>query len=296
MPDYSKDKRLYCFFAKLDTQTNNRSTLYEMSSTKCILFVLMVLTFRQGWAQPQSQPFSLGIKGGPNVTLAAYEDRDLQKQFSPLPMPGYFVGGFIKFPLKNDYAFTSEFAYTRKGRVTRFNENWTNRANYHFADMSMALRRSFQVKLGKNIPAHYFFSVGPNVSYWLKGAGKVSVNPGGSSKYEVVFNGTPDANFFKNYYNDVNRWLFGIDLGVGGDAPILKNQRVYAEARFTWGHTYMGRKNSSSYMEILGFEDNLRANFQTFSFILTYALDFDLRNRKKGKSTKDKEVKRGRRR
>ncbi|MFZ5970444.1 MAG: porin family protein [Bacteroidota bacterium] len=267
-----------------------------MHLTKGILSLVLATAFLHVLAQPQSQPFSLGIKAGPNVTLAAYEDRDLQKQFSPLPIPGYFVGGFIKFPLKNEYAFTSEFAYTRKGRITRFNEDWTNRANYHFADISMALRKSFRVKLGKNIPAHYFFSVGPNISYWLKGAGKVSVNPGGSSKYEVVFNGVPDANFFRNYYNEVNRWLFGIDLGIGGDAPILKNQRVYAEARFTWGHTYMGRKNSSSYMEILGFEDNLRANFQTLSFVLTYALDFDLRNRKKGKSTKDKEIKRGRRR
>lgn len=246
-------------------------------------------------AQPLSQAFSVGVKAGPNVTIVTYENRDLQKHFDPGFVTGYFAGGFIKFPLKKEYSFTSEFAYTKKGRKTHFNGNWQNKANYHFIDASMGLRRSFKVNLGKNIPAHYFFSVGPNIEYWLKGAGKVSVNPGGEAKYEVVFNGTPDANFKRNYYNDVNRWLFGIDLGIGGDAPLLKNQRIYAELRFTWGHTYMGRSNSSSYMEILNFEDNIRASFKTLSFVLTYALDLDLRNAKKGKSTKDKEVKRKRR-
>ena len=269
-----------------------------MRLTKILTLNLTLLFFvtTRVCAQNLSQPFSIGVKAGPNVTLVTYEDRDLQKYFSPAPVPGYFVGGFIKFPLKKDYAFTAEFAYTKKGRKTNFNNNWTNKANYHFVDASMALRRSFQVRLGKNIPAHYFFSVGPNIEYWLSGAGKVSVNPGGESKYEVVFNGTPDANFFRNYYNNVNRWLFGIDLGIGGDAPLMRHQRIFAEVRFTWGHTYMGRNGSSSYMEILNFEDNIRASFKTLSVVLTYALDLDLRNAKKGKSTKDKEVKRGRRR
>jgi hypothetical protein len=262
----------------------------------CLITSLLVLshglTLR---AQNLSQPFSVGVKAGPNLTIATYEDRDLQKKYKPTPVTGFFVGGFIKFPLKKDYSFASEFAYKVAGRKTHFNENWVNRATYQFIDLSMALRRSFQINLGKNIPAHYFFSVGPNIDYWLKGDGRVSVNPGGSSKYDVIFNKPPDANFFRNYYNDVNRWLFGIDLGIGGDAPLLRHQRIFAEVRFTWGHTYMGRKTSSSYMEIVGFDDNLRASFKTLSFVLTYALDLDLHDTKKGKSTKDKEVKRKRR-
>jgi Outer membrane protein beta-barrel domain len=267
-----------------------------MRLTKILSPLLLLLSFSiASYAQPQSQPFSIGVKAGPNATIVTYQDRDLQKHFDPGIVLGYFAGGFIKFPLKNEYSFASEFAYTKKGRKTNFNSNWQNKANYHFIDLSMALRRSFKIQLSKNIPAHYFFSVGPNIEYWLKGAGKVSVNPGGEAKYEVVFNGVPDANFRRNYYNDVNRWLFGIDLGIGGDAPLLKNQRIYAELRFTWGHTYMGKSNSSSYMEILNFEDNIRASFKTLSFVMTYALDFDLRNAKKGKSTKDKEIKRKKR-
>src|SRR6267154_1557351 len=81
-----------------------------------------------------------------------------------------------------------------------------------------------------------------------------------------------------------------LDIGVGIDANITKTQRLHTELRFTYGHTYLGAKNSSSHIEILGFEDNLQANLKTLSLTVSYMFDFDLKKSKMGKSTKDREI------
>ena len=80
-----------------------------------------------------------------------------------------------------------------------------------------------------------------------------------------------------------------IDFGICFSAPIKQTQKIFTELRFTPGHTFFGEKNSAS-NRTLGFEDNLRANEKVISLSVAYVFDFDLREGKKGKSTRDKEV------
>jgi hypothetical protein len=241
-----------------------------------------------------AQNFSLGIKAGVNSTWANFPDSDVRAQFSSGVKLGYTVGGVIEFPLKKRYSFTTEFAYAQKGRKVKFNDDtWQNNATYHFMDFSMALRRSYDVHIKKDVQSRLFFNIGPNIEYWMDGKGTVSTDAV-SSPYTVVFNKQPDANFNFNYVNNVNRWLFGLDVGVGVDANITKTQRLHTELRFTYGHTYLGAKNSSSHVEILGFEDSLQANLKTLSLTVSYMFDFDLKKSKMGRSTKDREIKKKR--
>jgi hypothetical protein len=245
-------------------------------------------------AQPTLPQFSVGICGGPNISYSMYGDRDVQKHYSPGVVVGYNVGAFVKFPLKDRYSFITEFGYGQKGRKTNFNDNWNNKTVFHMLDANMALRKSFRLKFKNKLPMNLYVGAGPSIDYILNAHGRLKVTPGGTSKYDVVFNGTPDSDFRHNYYNDANRWLFGLDLRAGGDAPLLGKQRIYLEVRFTWGQTYIGKKNSSSYMEIIGFEDDLRFNMKTLHLVAYYALDFDMKKSKMGRSTKDKDVKRRR--
>lgn len=239
------------------------------------------------------QNFSLGLKAGPSLTWTDF-NRDVSGDFGTQPKLGYTVGGIISFPLKNRFSFVSEFAYTLKGRRVTFNEGtWENNATYRFFDMSMALRKSYNLKLRKDVYTRWFFNIGPNIEYWLGGQGTVSTDVA-DSKYTVVFDKQPDANFHNNYINDANRWLFGIDVGIGADATISKVQRVNLELRFTYGHTYLGKKNSSSSLEILGFQDTLLANLKTLTLTASYYFDFDLKKSKMGRSNKDKQIKRKR--
>jgi hypothetical protein len=45
-------------------------------------------------------------------------------------------------------------------------------------------------------------------------------------------------------------------------------------------------------LPVLGFDDALRMNLKTLSVTLSYVLNEDIKERKKGKSTKDREIKR----
>ena len=235
----------------------------------------------------RAQKFSLGVKGGISVTSAYFPDKDIRRQFGSSPKLGYTAGGLIGFPLKKDFSFLTEVAYTQKGRRVMINESaWENNATYRFIDFSMGLRKSYVTGIIKNVKSHWFFNVGPNIEYWISGKGKI-ITGGPGASYTVVFDKAPDSNFNNNYLNGVNRWLFGLDLGAGFDAPITKQKRVNVELRFTWGQTFLGKKNSTSSLEILGFEDNLRSNLKTLTLTAAYTLDMDLRDAKKGRSVKD---------
>lgn len=242
-----------------------------------------------------SQKYSLGVKVAPHFTIARYRDKDLQKQLSPGFVPGYTVGGQIKFPLKDNYSFLTELGFAQKGRNTLFDLEGRNRSVYYFLDGSMALRKSFRVKLFKNVPTNMYFNVGPNIEYWLGGSGTLSYNPGGTARYSIAFNEEPTSDFTIYYYNDVNFWLFGLDFGLGGDAPLMHNQKIYYEFRTTIGQTQLGKKKSTSQIDMVPRpNDSLLAALITLQFQLTYTFEFDTRAAKKGKSTHDKENKRRR--
>jgi len=262
------------------------------TNLSCILF--LVLSQLVIPAKVAGQNFSAGFKMGPSITWAMFGDKEAKDDFSSSPKLGYLIDGVIEFPLKNKYSFITEGGFKQAGRKIKFNDGtWQNNATYRFVDLSMALRKSFNVRIKKNVSTRCFVNAGPNINYWLSGNGNVKTTALGN-KYDVIFNQTPDANFHHNYMNDVNRWLFAMDLGIGTDANITKTQRLLIELRFGYGHTYIGKKTGTSKLDILGFEDNIKANFKTLTLTGCYVFDFDLRKSKFGKSTKDKEIKRRR--
>jgi hypothetical protein len=253
-------------------------------------FLFYILFFVPSYGQE----FSLGIKGGPLIALANFGDKDDKDEFSHDPKLGYYFAGLVSFPLKKNYSFQTEFGFSQKGRKITFNENtWENDATYFFGDAAMMLRRSFPFYLGRNVPSTWFVNVGPHISYWLEGTGKI--NAGGSYKYDIVFGPMPpspdEPDFDKMYLNDVNRWLFGIDIGVGFVAPLRNKKKLTTEVRFTSGHTFFGQKTSAS-NRTLGFTDNLRANEKVLSLTVAYVIDVNVQENRKGKSTKDKEINR----
>jgi len=241
-----------------------------------------------------AQEFSLGLKGGLLVTRSVIADKWDRENFSQQNKLGYLGAGLIVFPLKNKYSFETEVGFSQRGRKILSNEDtWTNSGTYYYTDISMLLRKSFPFKLGENIPSQWFVNIGPNISYWLGGHGKIGSNQ--FQKYDIVFEPMPEQppgtgpDFDKMYFTNVNRWLFGLNIGVGFVAPIKKSQKLLTELRFTSGHTFYGGTNSASW-RTLGFSDNLRSNEKFLSLTVAYIFDFNLKEGKKGKSTKDKEV------
>jgi hypothetical protein len=239
------------------------------------------------------QEFSLGLKAGPLLAWSRFGDRMDAKQFDNRPVIGFYGAGIIGFPLGKSYSCILEGGFSQKGRHLRFNDGYgKNKATYYYTDAVLLLRRGYTVNLGPYLPADIFVNIGPHINYWLGGKGTIGLADNDGSPYSVVFDQEPDlGQFDKMYLNNVNRWLFGLDIGVGMIAPITKTQKVLVELRYTSGHTFYGNRNSATYSWV-EFEDNLRANEKVLSITAAYMFGFNLQEAKKGRSTKDKEVKR----
>lgn len=259
----------------------------------CLMFSAMMGFCNHIYAQkvyrvPNAQRYFLGVKAGVLTSWTAYGDPDLQSEFSPSPTLGFNVAALVNFSLKKNYSFQSEFGFSRMGRKVDFNDHsWTNTATYDFLDFSMLLRRSFKLKVLKNIPSNWYVNIGPNIKYWLSGKGNL-VSPGLPQSYSVVFDGESKGEYDKMYIRDVNHWLFGIDIGLGANVGTLKGQQLMAELRFMYGHTYLGHKDSVTpqSINILGFDDSLLDNYKVVSLSLAYTLDFYTGQSKMGKSNK----------
>jgi hypothetical protein len=261
---------------------NKSMLLFRKISLLLTLLCLTVITL-----SVSAQEFSLGVKAGPLVTRSVIADKFDREDFSQQSKFGFLGAALIIFPLKNNYSFETEVGFSQRGRKILSNgDTWTNSATYHFADASMLLRKTFPLRIKKNVPMLWFANLGPNISYWLGGHGKIGVTQ--LQSYDIVFGPMPiepsEPDFDKMYVTDANRWLFGVNIGVGFIAPLKKSQKLLTELRFTSGHTFYGKTTSASW-RTLGFTDNLRANEKFLSLTVAYIFDFNLKEGKKGKST-----------
>jgi hypothetical protein len=155
--------------------------------------------------------------------------------------------------------------------------------------MSMALRKTYRLKLKENIYSTWFVNVGPNVNYWINGKGTMVPYFGRNQYYTVAFDGRQQASSYtKISVKDENRWLFGINVGIGTTFTTFKNQKVVTELRMTWGQTYLGKRHSETLGGTPGINDemSLRCNLKTINFSVGYIFDRDLQKGKMGKSTK----------
>lgn len=254
-----------------------------MSLTK--ISVLLALSLYS--IASNAQKFSLGFKAGLGATYTNFNDQKdtLKSGFKQ----GYSFGGFIIFPMKNNYSFIAEGGFTRQGRKWEYTPNkdkWTS--TYNFWETSMALRKTYRLKIKHDIYSTWFVNIGPNVNYLINAKGTMVPYFGRNQSYTVVFDGKQGYSYDKISVKDGNRWLFGINLGIGTTFTTLKNQKIVTELRLTWGQTYLGKRHSESVGGTPGINDeiSLQCNLKTINLSIGYIFDRDLQKGKMGKSTK----------
>lgn len=254
-----------------------------MSLTRIsVLLVLTLCSFATN-----AQKFSLGLKAGIGATYTNFNDqRDTLKSGIK---PGFSVGGFIIFPMKNNTSFIAEGGFTKQGRKWEYTPNkdkWSS--THNFWEMSMALRKTYKLRLKNDIYSTWFINIGPNVNYWINGKAKMVPYFGINQHYTMAFDGKQGYSYTKISIKDENRWLFGINVGIGTTFTTLKNQKIVTELRMTWGQTYLGKRHSESLGGTPGINDemSLQCNLKTLNISVGYIFDRDLQKGKMGKSTK----------
>ncbi len=242
----------------------------------------------------QAQKFSLGAKAGLLMAYPNFANALDHQNTTSMIKPGFSIAGLIIFPLKRKYAFVSEVGFTQQGRAISFTTigSHKNISTYNFIELSMGIRKTFRLKIKENIPTNWFVNFGPNINYWLSGRGRIDTEFGITQKYTMVFDKPPGTAYDKMYINNENRWLFGLNLGVGFTATTKKNQRLLTELRLTWGQTYLGNSQSASWNNLVfQGQQSLKFNLKVLNFSVGYIFDKDLRDSKKGKSTIRKRLK-----
>src|SRR5688500_18167352 len=132
------------------------------------------------------QKYSVGVKVAPLISWPGFGDKEDKDTFSRGVNLGYSAGALVSFPMKKDFDCFIEVAYSHKGRKLKFNEDrWLNQSVYNMVDLTLLLRKSYQFTLEKNVPSYFFFNLGPEVSYWMNGKGKIIVN-GPGYPYDMV--------------------------------------------------------------------------------------------------------------
>jgi hypothetical protein len=260
------------------------------SSTRHFLLLLPFLfpIFSYG------QKYSVGLKVAPVVSWPSFANKEIKDTLSRGLKGGFSVGALVSFPMKNKFDFVAEAGYSQKGRRIRFNEVIVNRSTFSFFDATLLLRKSYTFRLEKNVPSQVYFNLGPDIAYWIKGKGEFT-GGGDWYPYEMSLNDSI-GNIHKMAVEDVNRWLFGLVLGVGIRAPLLGHQNIGVELRFISGHTYFSDRNKidQQHYPIIDFVDTMKMNLKSVSLNITYTLDFDVQQSRKGKSTLDRKIKRRR--
>ena len=247
-----------------------------------------------------AQKYSIGLRAGGSLNWASFRDQYQKDTFAIEPSTGFNVGALIGFPLKNNYSVIIEGGFSQKGRILKEKRILQNHSTYRFLDGSLLLRKAYKFSLGKNVPAEWFFNIGPEVAYWLSGKGYFTGPEGGLKyPYEIEFDRVPDGDMGYLYYNSANRWFFGLVLGVGVKAPLRNKTAISAELRFTSGHTNLGVNKYEYpvrewYASLLNYNDTMRMNMKTISLSVAYTYDFDKVEARKGKSTLKKRLKRSR--
>lgn len=237
----------------------------------------------------QAQQLSIGPLLGVHNYKVRFQDKDARSFFDSENKLGYRAGFSLSFPLKKEYEWVAEAFYSVKGRKLNY-ENFTNDADYQFLVMTHLLRKNLNLRLSEKINGTWFLNIGPNISYWLGGKGSLSSNL--TLDYDLEFDAVAGTDLRTNYIVDGNRWLFGLDFGIGIGGALFKprnkvseQENIQIELRYTLGQTFLGTEDGSILPNSIFFQDNLESSYRVLTLLVRYKIDLNLKNLKKGKST-----------
>ena len=210
------------------------------------------------------------------------------------PVPGFHVGGHLAFKVRNRFFLHTSLLYATKGRVLngKLDGLLKNSARYNYIDMPINYTVDFRGKIGKSKEFKYFLGIGPNISYWLGGRGKLynselEEDNVGELSYKIKFNKSESGQASDEMrVEDPNRLQLGLNLMAGMVFEPWYKQRFMFSVRYELGHTYLAKSDGN----FLGtyFSDPLKSRNQGFRISLSYLVDLKTEERKKGKSTIDK--------
>ena len=137
---------------------------------KTPLFFLFFLSAIASEAQVYVGP----IAGG-QLSWTKFDNEDYNDSYAVKPVWGYHAGANISMKVRNRFFLHTSFLYSVKGRRIEGKQDilLSNKVRYNFVEIPVIYAVDFRGKLGGGKEFKYYFGVGPNISYWLGGRGRL---------------------------------------------------------------------------------------------------------------------------
>ncbi len=236
-----------------------------------VLFVFVVCS-----SPLMAQHLLVGPKAGLQTTRAFYTHKEYYEDYKSKLALSYHVGAVLNVKVSEFFSLQTEVLYNQTAKKLKGTDRYSiNTERYHNISVPLLLRASF----GQG-QQRYYFNVGPNISYWLGGSGKIKIpellegEEVEELQYKIKFgegNGFEPGVF---YIAHPNRLQLGLDVGAGVMVPMM-NKFLMVDVRYTWANTYMA-KDDTPYMNFIFFKDDLRYTNHVLSLSVAYLFDFDI--------------------
>lgn len=233
----------------------------------------------------------VGPKVGVQVSKVKFQDKEYRKSHKSKFRIGYNIGGVLNYRVNKTLSLHTELNYSTKGKIVEVeNPEIKNSAIYHYLDLPLLLRVSFDKKLKKET-IQLYFNVGPNVGYWLGGKGKLQSGElieyidSDELKYKVRFE---EAGRYGEhlYVQEPNRLQLELSIGGGMLLNISRGRKLMLDVRYGFGigHTFLGKKEGGDF-GLYNYKDNFQAVNNVISLSAAYLFELNmLQILRKGKS------------
>ncbi len=258
---------------------------------RALIFLLLIVPGFKSVAQ-----VLVGPVAGANVSWITYDDKDYKDYYGISPVIGFHAGAQVSFRVQKRFFLNTSLIYSTKGKLEKgkLDATYRNQARYNYIEIPIVYTAEFKGNFGKgNRQYKWYIGAGPNVSYWLGGKGKISssdLEEGSVSqlKYKIAFEKEEEnVDYDQLGIQNPNRIQLGLNIATGFVFEPIGYHKVMVLFRYELGHTFLSG-DSNGVLKGLTYQDNMRVRNQGFRVSLSYLIDLKTAERKKGKTTLNK--------
>ncbi len=232
---------------------------------------------------------------GGQLSWTKFDESKFKDSYNVKPVWGYHAGVNVSMKVRNRFFLHTSILYSTKGRkiTGRDDALLSNSVQYKFIEMPIIYAVDFRAQLGHGKQFKYFLGIGPNISYWLGGKGKLynsdlDENADYASRdleYRIVFRKEPeDAAPDEMNVAKPNRVQLGLNLATGLVFEPQPRQRILVLVRYELGHSFLSRESNGIFVPTY-YEDVLQSRNKGIRLSVSYMVDLKIEDRKRGKST-----------
>jgi hypothetical protein len=234
----------------------------------------------------------VGPVAGGQYSWISFDDKENKDIYKVKPVPGFHAGAALSFLVRKRFFLHTSFLYSTKGKIIEGKEDrlLNNKVTYRYIDVPILYTVDFKARLGRLKEFKYYVGLGPTVSYWLGGKGKISnsdLNEAliSEQSYTIVFDQGPDgASSNEMTIADPNRIQLGLGLTAGAVFEPFGFQKFMVNIRYELGHSFFSPTTNGVFKDTY-YQDVLRSRNQGIRLSVAYLVDLKVGDRKKGKST-----------